>query len=89
MAAHETNELLKGLLKAVPDLDPHEILNTGATLIRTIVPADDVAKVLIVYNQALTRTFYVAVATAVLTVFGAVCVEWKSVKGKKIEAAAA
>jgi ABC-type Fe3+ transport system permease subunit len=41
------------------------------------------------YNGALVNTFYVAVATSVLSVLGAVCFEWKSVKGKKIEMTAA
>ncbi|GAM88797.1 hypothetical protein ANO11243_068310 [Dothideomycetidae sp. 11243] len=85
----ETNELLKGLLRSVPDLDPKIVLNTGATQLRNIVPVQYVSQVLEVYNGALTKTFYVGVATACLSMLGAVLVEWKSVKGKKVEMGAA
>lgn len=85
----ETNQLLKGLVKSVPGIDPSIVLNTGATQLRNIVPAQYVGQVLEVYNSALSKTFYVGVATAILSMVGAVFVEWKSVKGKKIEMGAA
>ena len=36
-----------------------------------------------------TQTWYVSVAMACATVFGVVWIEWKSVKGKKLEPVAA
>lgn len=45
--------------------------------------------VLKAYNRTLDQTFYVAAAMAALSVFGAVGMEWKSVKGKKIAAGGA
>lgn len=45
--------------------------------------------VLTAYNNALTQTYYVSVAMAALSIFGALGMEWKSVKGKKIETVAA
>jgi hypothetical protein len=41
--------------------------------------------VLVAYNAAVTHTWYVAVALSSLSLIGAVFIEWKSVKGKKIE----
>lgn len=43
--------------------------------------------VLLAYNKTLDETFYVAAAMASLSVFGAVFMEWKSVKGKKVDVA--
>ncbi|KAF2156818.1 MFS general substrate transporter [Myriangium duriaei CBS 260.36] len=85
----ETNKLLKGVLSTVQGLDPAIVLNTGATDLKNIIPAKFLPQVLEVYNTALANTFYVGVATAVLSLVGAVLVEWKSVKGKKIEMGAA
>jgi hypothetical protein len=40
----------------------------------------------VAYNRAIVQTWYVSVALACMTVVGAAFIEWKSVKGKKIEA---
>jgi len=84
-----TNSLLKNAKAAVPGLDSHIILGTGATELRNVIPPEYLGAVQEAYNGALVNTFYVAVATSVLSVIGAVFFEWKSVKGKKIEMTAA
>jgi hypothetical protein len=43
---------------------------------------------LVAYNDAVTQTFYVAVAMGALSLIGPIFVEWLSVKGKKVELAA-
>lgn len=73
----------------VPDLDPSIVLNAGATTLVEKVPAQFLAGVRLAYNNAITSSFYVATAMAAVSIFGAVAFEWKSVKGKKIEMAAA
>ncbi|KAF4555296.1 Efflux pump roqT-like protein 2 [Elsinoe fawcettii] len=85
-----TNKLLANLQQTVPMLEPQVILRTGATELRNIVPPDMLQGVLLAYNSALTQTFYVGVATAALSIFGSVFIEWKSVKGpKKVDTPAA
>jgi hypothetical protein len=84
-----TNSLLKNVRAAVPGLDPATVLGAGATELQRIIPAEFLGAVQEAYNGALVSTFYVAVATSVLSVIGAVFFEWKSVKGKKIEMTAA
>lgn len=84
-----TNKLLANLQEAVPDLNPAIVLATGATSLADVIPKKYLAEVIESYNGAIVDTFYVAVAMAVLSSFGAVFMEWKSVKGKKIEMAAA
>lgn len=84
-----TNQLLSGLARTVPTLNPAIVLRTGATELKNIVPPDMLEGVLIAYNDALTRTFYVAVATAALSIVGAALIEFKSVKVKKVTTPAA
>lgn len=80
-----TNQLAKNLVKAVPDLDAGIVLATGATELKRSIPAQFLPGVLSAYNDALTQTWYVAVALSVLSGLGAAFVQWKSVKGKKID----
>ena len=79
------NELIKGITSNVPGVNPQQIVNVGATNLQSVIPARFLTKVLQVYNDSLTTTWYVAVAMASMGVFGTVWIEWKSVKAKKTE----
>jgi hypothetical protein len=70
-------------------LDPAAVISTGATEIQALIPKQFLPAVLAAYDAALAHTFYVSVALACLSLIGAACMEWNSVKGKKIEMAAA
>ena len=83
------NALVSGLA-TVPGVDPLVVLGAGATQITGLIKDPNLLQaVQVVYNNALTKTFMVALIMVCLSVLGAAGVEWKSVKGKKIEAAAA
>ncbi|MCJ1288930.1 hypothetical protein MMC34_000461 [Xylographa carneopallida] len=84
-----TNKLISGIIARVPNIDPQFILATGATSLRTAVSSTDLPAVLLAYNAALDQVFYIAVAMATLSIVGALGMEWKSVKGKKVDAMAA
>ena len=56
--------------------------------LQNTVDSDSLEGVLVAYNDALTHTYYVSAAMASLSIIGALGMEWKSVKGKKMEAAA-
>ena len=75
------SHLVDGLVKLVHGLNPIEIVNTGATELRRIVPEQDRHEVLAVYNSALREVFMVALAMGCISILGAVFVEWRSVKG--------
>ena len=83
-----TNHLAANLATDVPILNPDIVLKTGATSLRDTVGSESLDGVLLAYNDALVTTYYVAVAMASLSIIGALGMEWKSVKGKKIDAAA-
>ncbi|KAK9365306.1 major facilitator superfamily domain-containing protein [Lipomyces kononenkoae] len=84
-----SNRLVSGVIQAAPGLDPKLVISAGATNIGTMIPSQYVAGVQIAYNRALTETWYVAVAMSCLSIIGAIGMEWKSVKGQKLEAVAA
>ena len=84
-----TNRLVSGLIEVVPNVDPNIVLQTGATSLKHVVDPKYLSGVVLAYNRAIAQTFYVVTAMGCLTLIGALGVEMKSVKGKKVEAAAA
>ena len=80
---------MKRIPASAPGLDPSIIVRSGATSLKQNIPPQFLAGVQVAYNKALTQTFYVPVALASLSVLGAAVIEWKSVKGKKLETVAA
>ena len=81
------NQLLSGIKDAAPGLDPSIILHVGATQLKTKVPPQFLATTQIAYNNALTNTWYTSAALSSLSIIGALGMEWKSVKAKKLDAA--
>jgi MFS family permease len=77
------NRLASSLRRDLPNLDPNLVLHVGATELKTAVSQADLAVVKHAYNNALTSMWYICVALACATVFGAVGIEWRSVKSKK------
>ncbi|KAF2015868.1 MFS general substrate transporter [Aaosphaeria arxii CBS 175.79] len=84
-----TNQLIKNLKSVVPDLNPAIVLSVGATELKNAIPQQYLKGVLQAYNLSLTQTFYVSCAAASLSIIGAAFVQWKSMKGKQIQMAAA
>ncbi|KAI0391138.1 MFS general substrate transporter [Xylariaceae sp. FL0594] len=85
-----TNELLHELAERLPSqFTPAQVIAFGSTNLRKSLPPDILPAVVLSYNNALAKTFIVATALAAITIFGSAFIEWKSVKGKKIEAALA
>ncbi|KAL8661820.1 MAG: hypothetical protein Q9202_005246 [Teloschistes flavicans] len=83
------NRLISNLAVDVPSVDPSVILQVGATNLKNTVDPAQLHDILHAYNDSLTQTFYISVALAALSIFGAAAMEWKSVKGKKVENVAA
>ncbi|KAJ7131766.1 major facilitator superfamily transporter [Mycena crocata] len=82
-----STKLASGLAREVPGLDPRIVLSTGATNLKTTIAPQYLAAVLEVYNEALVATFHIALAMVSLSIFGALAMEWKNIKGKKVEMA--
>ncbi|CAK5276202.1 unnamed protein product [Mycena citricolor] len=75
-----TNTLISRVASRAPNVSVSTVIHAGATNLRTAVPAADLPGVLLAYNDALMAAIYVSVATGALSVFGALALEWKSVK---------
>ncbi|KAJ6579588.1 putative efflux pump antibiotic resistance protein [Mycena vulgaris] len=82
-----TTKLASGLAREIPGLDPRIVLSTGATDLKTIIAPQYLSAVLMVYNQALATTFHISVAMVSLSILGSLGMEWKNIKGKKVEMA--
>lgn len=70
-------------LSGVQGLDPQVIVNTGATDLRKMVPADQMSTVVDAYSHSLTRVFLMSAILSAVMIFGALAVEWKSIKKAK------
>ena len=70
-------------LGKIDSLDTAQIVNSGATDLKTLVPANMLEEVLVQYNGALTNTLKVALALSCATLVTALTMEWKSIKGLK------
>lgn len=86
-----SNQLIKNIMHEIPGFkDIGIVLAAGATELQhavTELNPDYLQPVLTAYNNALTQTWYVAVAMSVLSAVPVAFIQWKSVKGKKIEVA--
>lgn len=84
------NKLVSNVAAAnVAGLDPALVIGVGATEVHTLIAKEYLPVVLEAYNGAVANTFYVSVVMASLSIVGSALVPWNSVKGKKIEMAAA
>lgn len=82
------NKLAQGL-KTVPGIDADLVGHVGATDLRDVVPRQFLQAVLVVYNLALRRAFYVGMAVSAATVIGSLAMEWVNLKKVAAEQEAA
>jgi len=83
------NQLLHNIEMYAPGADAAKVVGAGATMLRHVVTGPALKPVLQAYNDAVTQTFYVAVAMGALSLIGPIFIEWLSVKGKKLDVAPA
>lgn len=76
------NRPISKLTRALPDLDPYDILDLGTLNIPNAVPARYRDAVYQAYNEAIVDVFYVGVVCTCITIC-AVGIEWRSVKEEK------
>jgi hypothetical protein len=77
------SSLVSGLTGLIPGITPEAIVNTGATNLRGVVPAQDLPALLNVYNGALRWVWVVGTIMCCLSAIGAAGLEWRSVKAKE------
>ncbi|CAG7920900.1 unnamed protein product [Penicillium olsonii] len=77
------NRLVASIIEHAPKASPQALIKAGAAHLSERVPKDVLPSVLYAYNVAITQTFYVSVAAAILSFVGAGLVEWKSMKRRQ------
>ena len=70
----------------IPGLTQDNIVNMGATQLRTLIPANMLDAFLADYNNAIVGAFKVALIVSCVSVIGAAGMEWLSVKQAQPEA---
>ncbi|KAG9247318.1 major facilitator superfamily domain-containing protein [Calycina marina] len=80
-----SNTLAKDIPIYAPEVNVQQVISAGATYLRKVVPPASLSDVIQAYMLALKDSFVIAIAIGGLVVISACFVEWKSVKGKKIE----
>jgi hypothetical protein len=84
------NTLIEKLIEAaVPGLDVAAVATAGATALKHLVQPEFLNKVQIAYNEALVKTFEIALILACISFLAAAGMQWRSVKGKNVSAAMA
>ncbi|KAG6985279.1 MFS-type efflux pump MFS1, partial [Physcia stellaris] len=84
-----TNKLVEYISRTVPGVDAVAVASSGATNIQHAVPAEYLHGVLVVYNDGIVQVFKLVLAMSCLTSIGSIMMEWRSVKAKQTELAAA
>lgn len=74
-----------GTAGALAKIDIDEVIHAGATRFRSIVPEEVLPSFLGLYNAALQKVFYVAIAAAGMAFLSSLPMEWNSVKDDKKE----
>lgn len=82
-----TTALREGISRYAPTVNISTILSAGASGFRSVIPKSSVHGVVLAYNLAIKREFYIAAALSVATFGLAWGMGWKSVKKAKAKAA--
>ena len=69
--------------KKLPGIDVKAVIAKGATQFRSIVPAESLPTLLVIYNHALQRVFIAAIPLSGLAFVVAFGLEWRSVRESK------
>jgi hypothetical protein len=77
------NTQLVERLSSLPNFNVGLVIDNGATTLAASVPANLLSTVLEAYNESLRKCFQVGLIMTCLTIFGALAMEWRSVKQNK------
>ena len=66
-------------LSGIAGLDARAVIDTGATKLRSTVPANKIIVVINAYSYSLTRVFILSAALSACMMIGALMVEWRSI----------
>ncbi|KAF7289430.1 Major facilitator superfamily transporter [Mycena chlorophos] len=74
-----TDNLAQGVAR-ISGVSPESVVSTGATNLASAIAPQYLGAVLVVYNDAIMKTFEVAIALSGASLLGSLAMEWRSVK---------
>lgn len=83
------DKLLPAMQKINPTITKTDIIDAGATGLKNLVSGPQLAATLVAYAKSLDSIFIISLVMGFLAVISALGVEWKNIKGKKIESTVA
>ncbi|KAF2729911.1 MFS general substrate transporter [Polyplosphaeria fusca] len=81
-----TNSLKTTLKENSPSLDADSIIAAGSTEMRNAVPPGDLRELLRAYSESVSRTFWLATATAITGFFVSYLMGWRDIRRKDMKA---
>ncbi|CAJ0546591.1 Ff.00g012180.m01.CDS01 [Fusarium sp. VM40] len=76
-------QLQTKITKYVPDIDIHQLTNSGAAGVKSLVPADKMELVLGAYNDSMKAIWYLGLGLACAALLASFGFEWKTIKTDK------
>jgi MFS family permease len=77
------NKLRQSLSSIIPKTGDSDMLQGSANTLLKMLPEGDRPRALNAYSESLINTVYISLALACVTVFGAACIRWQSMKRAK------
>jgi hypothetical protein len=77
------NKFLPQLQTLYPDLTGKEVIEAGATGLKSLVTESELPTLLVAYAKSVDAVFLIAAVLAAVAALLALCVEWKSIKKDK------
>ncbi|KAH9224740.1 MFS multidrug transporter [Leptodontidium sp. 2 PMI_412] len=78
-----SNALKPALKRYAPDVDPETVYAVGASAFRTVITKDQVRGVVLAYNDALNKVFYLGAGATVVAFGSSFGLGWTNLKAKK------
>ena len=79
-----SNGLTTNVPKYAPQVSVYDVIHAGATRLREVIGAGSLPGVLLAYMVALQQTFVIPIVVGGIATVCACCIEWESVKEKKV-----
>ena len=80
--------MLKSLATTAPDVNPAQVLLTGASSLREAFPPEQIPGILQAYLDGLRIAYALSIAMGGVAFVVACCSKWESIKGKALAASA-
>lgn len=79
------NQMIQTLATTAPAIDPAEVVSTGATLIRTVFPAEQVSGIVSAYMAGIKVALGISMGGAGLGLVFSLCSSWRRLSSEAVK----